>query len=118
MEQEKQDLLMQRKKEKLGSFLAEALVMEEEELEAVCSERQMTQKLFNSIADKCIERIGQELDRFFYSFMADYPEYLNVYMERAEKIMDMAPDPKPEQEPWERILKKIRSGGTEGNNFS
>lgn len=118
MEQEKRNILMQRQRERLGGFLADALVMEESEMKAIGGEGQMTQELFDSIADKCIERIGRELDCFFYSFMSEYPEYLNAYMDRAEKIMNMVPAPETEQEPWEKIVKHICPEETEQNSFS
>lgn len=66
----------------LSEFLEMTFRLTEEELRAVDHMIPMTQELFDSIVDKCA---GMETDNFFFKFIGEYPEFLEIYAERIEQ---------------------------------
>lgn len=72
-------------KERLEEFIRAAFLLDDEELEALDHQRPMTQNLFDSIIDKCME---EGIDNIFESLLREYPEFLRVYAEKIEREVE------------------------------
>lgn len=97
------------KKDGLRNFLLEVFEFSDEEQLAIDRQQPMTQELFNSCIDKCMN-FG--IDELFYRLLEEYPEFVTEYAKRIEEeIQDVElPERTPEQEAasWERLCEKIR----------
>lgn len=97
------------KKDGLRNFLLEVFEFSDEEQLAIDKQQPMTQELFNSCIDKCI---NLRMDALFYRLLEEYPDFLNEYAKSIEEeIKDVElPERTPEQEAasWERLCERIR----------
>ena len=65
------------------NFLMDIFEFTEEQLAALDYQIPMTQEVYNSILDRCIE-LGKVADDLFYRLLNEYPEYLSVYDKKIE----------------------------------
>lgn len=65
------------------NFLIEIFEFTEEQLAALDYQIPMTQEVYNSILDRCIE-LGKVADDLFCRLLNEYPEYLSVYDQKIE----------------------------------
>lgn len=65
------------------NFLIEIFEFTEEQLAALDYQIPMTQEVYNSILDRCIE-LGTVADDLFCRLLNEYPEYLSVYDQKIE----------------------------------
>lgn len=97
------------------NFLVETFEFTDEQLEALDYQIPMTQEVYNSILDHCME-LGPIADDLFYRVLDECPEYLSVYgkmieNEMREKYGDIdAPKSSPEEISigWEDLCRGIR----------
>ena len=102
--------------ENLKSFLLETFAFTEEQNDAMDKQIPMTQKLFESILERCNE-LGSAADKIFYRLLRDYPDLTDVYGQKLEKELDEKyPDtelpeetPEERQAAWERLWARIRA---------
>lgn len=74
--------------ENLWSFIVEAMEFTDEENSVIEHVIPMTQELFDSIMDKCME-IGSDVEPLFFRLMKEYEEFSDVY---ADKIIEETKD--------------------------
>ena len=73
----------------LWSFIVEAMEFTDEENSAIEHVIPMTQELFDSIMDKCME-LGSDVEPLFLRLMKEYEEFSNVYADRIiEEVKDV-----------------------------
>lgn len=65
----------------MWSFIVEAMVFSDEENDAIEHVVPMTQELYNSIMDKCME-IGSDVDLLFYRLLTEYQDFMSVYADK------------------------------------
>lgn len=70
------------------SFLVETFEFTEEQNDAIDHQIPMTQELFDSIMDRCME-LGSDVEPLFLRLMKEYEEFSNVY---ADRIIEEAKD--------------------------
>lgn len=63
------------------SFLVETFEFTEEQNDAIDHQIPMTQELFDSIMDRCME-LGSDVDGLFLRLINEYEEFSNVYTNR------------------------------------
>ena len=61
-----------------NNFLIETFEFTDEQLEAIDYQIPMTQEIYNSILDRCME-LGSIADDLLYRLLNEYPEYLSVH---------------------------------------
>ena len=90
----------------LWSFIVESIEFTDEQNAAIEHVIPMTQELYNSIMDKCME-IGLDVDPLFHRLLLEYPAFMCNYADKIEKeIEDMElPELTPEQ--WEESKQKL-----------
>lgn len=97
------------KNDGLRNFLLEVFEFSDEEQLSIDKRQPMTQELFNSCIDKCI---NLRMDALFYRLLDEYPDFLTEYAKSIEEeIKDVElPERTPEQEvaSWEQLCKRIR----------
>lgn len=71
-------------KDNMRYFLVETFEFSDEQLAAIDCQIPMTQKLYDSILDRCME-IGSGADRIFYRMLLEYPDFLSLYAGRIER---------------------------------
>lgn len=106
---------MKNTKDGVWNFLVETFEFSHEQLAAIDYQIPMTQKIYDSILDRCME-IGSGADRIFYRMLLEYPDFLSVYANRIEQeVNERYPDIDfPEQTPeelqagWEDLCRRIR----------
>lgn len=93
----------------LRKFLLEVFEFSDEEQLSIDKRQPMTQELFNSCIDKCI---NLRMVALFYCLLDEYPDFLTEYAKSIEEeIKDVElPERTPEQEvaSWEQLCKRIR----------
>ena len=97
------------------NFLVETFEFTDEQLEALDYQIPMTQEIYNSILDRCME-LGPIADDLFYRLLDEYPEYLSVYGKMIEDEMKRKfgdidiPESSPEELciGWEDLCRRIR----------
>ena len=102
-------------KDNIRYFLIETFEFSDEQLEAIDCQIPMTQKLYDSILDRCME-IGTGAERIFYRMLLEYPDFLSVYanrieQEKSERYSDIDfPEQSQEelQAGWEDLCRRIR----------
>lgn len=102
-------------KDNMRYFLVETFEFSDEQLAAIDCQIPMTQKLYDSILDRCME-IGSDSDRIFYRLLLEYPDFLSVYADRIEReVNERYPDidfPQQTSEEmqagWEDLCRRIR----------
>lgn len=65
------------------SFLIETFEFTEEQQRAIDFQTQMTQEIYNSLLDRCIQ-IGQDADPTFFRMLETYPNLLEAYAQKNE----------------------------------
>lgn len=68
----------------LHSFMVEALAFTEEENQAIDHQIPMTQEIFDSILDKCME-LGEVVDPLFDRMIEEFKDFMVVYADKIEK---------------------------------
>ena len=63
-------------KDNMRYFLVETFEFSDEQLEAIDYQITMTQELYDSILDRCME-IGADSERIFYRMLLEYPDFLS-----------------------------------------
>lgn len=102
-------------KDNLRYFLVETFEFSDEEQLAIDKQIPMTQKIYDSILNRCME-IGSGADRVFYRLLLEYPDFLSVYADRIEQeVNERYPDidfPQQTSEEmqagWEDLCRCIR----------
>lgn len=102
-------------KDNMRYFLVETFEFSDEQLASIDCQIPMTQKIYDSILDRCME-IGSGADRVFYRMLLKYPDFLSVYADRIEQeVNERYPDIDfPEQTledlqaGWEDLHRRIR----------
>lgn len=93
----------ERQLKNLWSFIVEAMEFTDEENSAIEHVIPMTQELFDSIMDRCME-IGSDVEPLFLRLMKEYEEFSNVY---ADRIIEEAKDAEiPEWTEEEKAIQK------------
>ena len=96
-------------------FLVETFEFSDEQLAAIDCQIPMTQEIYDSILDQCME-IGSDSERIFYRMLLEYPDFLSVYADRIEQeVNERYPDidfPQQTEEElqagWEDLCRRIR----------
>ena len=70
------------------SFLVETFKFDEQQTAAIDHQIPMTQEIFDSILDRCME-IGSDVDPLFNRMLIEYQDFMDVY---AEKIIEEVKD--------------------------
>ena len=102
--------------ENLKSFLLETFAFTDEQTAAMDQQIPMTQKIFESILERCNE-LGSAADKTFYRLLKEYPDFTDIYGQKLEKeVNERCPDtelpdetPEERQASWERLCAKIRA---------
>lgn len=102
-------------KDNMRYFLVETFEFSDEQLEAIDYQIPMTQEIYDSILDRCVE-IGADSERIFYRMLLEYPDFLSVYADRIEQEVNARysdidfPEQTQEelQAGWEDLCKRIR----------
>lgn len=102
-------------KDNMRYFLVETFGFSDEQLEAIDYQIPMTQEIYDSILDRCME-IGSGADRIFYRILLEYPDFLSVYADRIEQEVNerytdidfLEQTPEELQAGWEDLCKRIR----------
>lgn len=98
-----------------NNFLIETFEFTDEQLEAIDYQIPMTQEIYNSILDRCME-LGSIADDLLYRLLNEYPEYLSVHgqiieNEVKEKYKDIDIPESYQKEKhigWEDLCRRIR----------
>ena len=106
---------MKNTKDGVWNFLVETFEFSDEQLAAIDCQIPMTQKLYDSILDRCME-IGSSVDNLFYRLLVEYPDFMTVYANRMEQEVEEKysdidfPESTPEelQAGWEDLCRRIR----------
>lgn len=102
-------------KDNMRYFLVETFEFSDEQLAAIDCQIPMTQEIYDSILDQCME-IGSDSERIFYRMLLEYPDFLSVYADRIEQeVNERYPDidfPQQTEEElqagWEDLCRRIR----------
>ena len=97
------------------NILIETFEFTDEELAAIDCQIPMTQEIYDSILDRCME-LGTAADDLFYRMLLEYPDFLPVYAQKIEdevneKYADIdIPESSPEEldAVWEDLCRRIR----------
>ena len=92
-------------------FLVETFEFDEEQTAAIDKQIPMTQELYNSIMDKCME-IGSEVDPLFYRMLDEYKDFMGVYADKILEEIEDDPEYTLSEEEWaiqrEKLYARIR----------
>lgn len=88
------------------SFLVETFEFTEEQNDAIDHQIPMTQELYNSIMDKCME-IGPDVDPLFHRLLIEYQDFMAVYADRIEEEVKDVELPEISEEEWEIQREKL-----------
>lgn len=99
----------------LYNLLIETFEFTDEQLAAIDCQIPMTQEIYDSILDCCME-LGTAADDLFYRMLLEYPDFLSVYAQKIEdevneKYADIdIPESSPEEldAGWEDLCQRIR----------
>lgn len=97
------------------NFLIETFEFTDEQLAAIDYQISMTQEIYSSILDRCME-LGAAADDLFNRMLLEYPEFLAIYAQRIEdevneKYADIdIPESSLEELSvgWEDLCRRIR----------
>lgn len=100
---------------RLCKFFIEIFEFKDEQLAAIDCQIPMTQEIYDSILDRCME-LGMAADDLFYRMLLEYPDFLSVYAQKIEdevneKYADIdIPESSPEEldAGWEDLCRRIR----------
>lgn len=106
---------MKNTKDGVWNFFVETFKFSDEQLAAIDYQIPMTQEIYDSILDRCME-IGSGADRIFYRMLLEYPDFLSVYADRIEQEVNERytdidfPEQTEEelQAGWEDLCRRIR----------
>lgn len=90
----------------LWSFIVESMEFTDEENAAIEHVIPMTQELYNSIMDKCME-IGSDVDPLFHRLLIEYQNFMAVYADRIEEEVKDVELPEISEEEWEIQREKL-----------
>lgn len=106
---EKHDDLSVKGKRNIDELLTVIFKFSNEELAAIDEQQPMTQELYNSCLDKCMQ-LGT--DNLFYELLNKYPKFMTEYAKTIEEeIKDVElPKKTPEEEAksWKQLCERIR----------
>ena len=68
---------------RLCKFFIEIFEFTDEQLAAIDCQIPMTQEIYDSILDRCME-LGTAADDLFYRMLLEYPDFLSVYAQKIE----------------------------------
>ena len=88
------------------SFVVETFEFTEEQNNAINHQIPMTQELYNSIMDKCME-IGSDVDPLFHRLLIEYQDIMAVYADRIEEEVKDVELPEISEEEWEIQREKL-----------
>ena len=96
-------------------MIAKQFEFTDEQLAAIDYQIPMTQEIYDSILDRCME-LGTAADDLFYRMLLEYPDFLSVYAQKIEdevneKYADIdIPESSPEEldAGWEDLCRRIR----------
>lgn len=88
------------------SFLVETFEFTEEQNDAIDHQIPMTQELYNSIMDKCME-IGSDVAPLFHRLLIEYQNFMAVYADRIEEEVKDVELPEISEEEWEIQREKL-----------
>ena len=99
----------------LYNLLIETFEFTDEQLAAIDYQIPMTQEIYDSFLDRCME-LGTAADDLFYRMLLEYPDFLSVYAQKIEdevneKYADIdIPESSPEEldAGWEDLCRRIR----------
>lgn len=98
---------------RLCKFFIEIFEFTDEQLAAIDYQIPMTQEIYNSVLDRCME-LGTAADDLFNRMLLEYPDFMSVYAQRIEdevneKYVDI-PESSPEEldAGWEDLCRRIR----------
>ncbi|BDZ84196.1 hypothetical protein Lac2_23300 [Claveliimonas bilis] len=99
----------------LWSFLVETFEFSDKQLAAIDYQIPMTQEIYDSILDCCME-LGASVDGLFYRLLIEYPDFMTAYGSRIEKELNEKyagvelPESSPEElkAGWEALCARIR----------
>ena len=66
------------------NFLIETFEFTDEQLAAIDYQIPMTQEIYDSILDRCME-LGTAEDDLFYRMLLEYPDFLNITVRRSRQ---------------------------------
>lgn len=100
---------------RLCKFFIEIFEFTDEQLAPIDCQIPMTQEIYDSILDRCME-LGTAADDLFYRMLLEYPDFLSVYAQKIEdevneKYADIdIPESSPEEldAGWEDLCRRIR----------
>ena len=95
------------------SFLVQTFEFTEEQNAAIDHQIPMTQTIYDSILERCME-IGEDADKLFYDMLLEYPDFMTEHANRIEReLMKDYPNGIPKSSPeelqagWEKLCKMI-----------
>lgn len=105
----------EKRNKRLCKFFIETFEFSDEQLAAIDYQIPMTQEIYNSVLDRCME-LGTVADDLFYRMLLEYPDFLSVYAQKIEdevneKYADIdIPESSPEEldAGWEDLCRRIR----------
>ena len=96
---------------KLCKFFIEIFEFTDEQLAAIDCQIPMTQEIYDSILDRCME-LGTAADDLFYRMLLEYPDLTDKYVKAIDDdIKDVIlPErtPEEEEESWKRLCERIK----------
>lgn len=98
-----------------SDFFVETFEFTDEQLAAIDYQIPMTQEIYNSILDRCME-LGTAIDDLFNKLLLEYPKFLEVYGQKIEdevnsKYADInIPESSSEESNagWEDLCRRIQ----------
>lgn len=103
--------LTKQQQERMDDFFTRVFYFSEEEQEAIEGWIPMTQKLFDSCIDRCME-LGESTDRTSFCLLRQYPDFNKVYADRIEEEVKDTVIPEEYRmstdEGWEDLCRRIR----------
>ncbi|MBM6669013.1 hypothetical protein H6A64_14545 [Lacrimispora saccharolytica] len=100
---------------RLCKFFIEIFEFTDEQLAAIDYQIPMTQEIYDSVLDRCME-LGTATDDLFNRMLLEYPDFMSVYAQKIEdevneKYADIdIPESSPEEldAGWEDLCRRIR----------
>ena len=68
---------------RLCKFFIEIFELTDEQLAAIDYQIPMTQEIYDSVLDRCME-LGTAADDLFYRMLREYPDFMSVYAQKIE----------------------------------
>ena len=86
---------------KLCKFFIEIFEFTDEQLAAIDCQIPMTQEIYDSILDRCME-LGTAADDLFNRMLLEYPDFMSVYAQKTESSREEL------DAGWEDLCRRIR----------